>query len=120
MATTFNDFESFAHAASAHQNANPTWIRLNGKPTTGDQDAWAFFWHIERKWKVDADTSFLPVLLAFEHFASTGEDPFTVQSTDKRDCLEVVDQVRQALIATDEAYLTSKYLYIYSPRPKLA
>lgn len=68
--TTYNDFAAFAQAVEAHRQANPDWIRLNGRPTTGSRDPWAYFLYADRKWKVDVDSSFLPIF--YRRQTSTG------------------------------------------------
>lgn len=116
--TAYNDFTEFARAVAAHQTANPDWVRLNGRPTTGSRDPWAYFLHADRKWKVDADTSFLPILTAAKHQQETGEFPFTLEQTETQDCLVPIPAVLNELIRLDESYKKNKYLYIYTPREK--
>ena len=113
MATTYDDFESFAQAVEYHRAANPDWVRLNGRATGGDQNAWGYFHHDGRKWKVDADSNFLPILLALAHWRRTGENPFRIEHADKRDQLVVIEVVREELYRHDPRYQRNKYLYIY-------
>ena len=113
---THDDFNGFALAVQCHLQAHPDWLRLNGEIAGGDQNAWAEFWHMNRKWKVDADTYILPILVAHEHWLATGANPFQIEQSPKRDCLVVIPPVRDVLISRDAKYRTSKYLYLYSPR----
>ena len=118
MVTTYDNFAEFADAVAAHQQANPNWIRLNGLPTTSTRNPWAYFLHADRKWKVDADTSFLPILTAAKHQQETGEFPFTIERTESQDCLVPITAVLNELIRLDETYKKNKYLYIYAPHAK--
>jgi hypothetical protein len=113
MVTTYEDFVSFARAVRTHQEAHPDWLRLNGQEKGGDQNPWAYFVHIDRTWKVDADTHFRPIIAAHEYYLRTGNDPFRMDSTPSRRSLIVVDALRDELISQDPKYRDNKYLYIY-------
>ena len=113
---TYADFNSFAIAVRSHSQSHPDWIRLNGQTSGGDQNAWAEFWHLDRRWKVDADTQFSPILVAYEHWLSTGENPFQIEESPKRYCLAVIASVRDLLVQLDVKYDKNKYFYAYSKR----
>jgi hypothetical protein len=118
MMPTYPDFVTFAEAVQALHTANPDWMRLNGKLEGGDQNAWAFFTHNGKKWKVDADTHVLPILVAYQYFRKTGVDPFHEGNTQKRYKLVLNEEVESELVRQDADYEQHKRLYMYSDREK--
>jgi hypothetical protein len=115
---TYESFESFARAVQDLHFANPTWVRLNGEGATGDQNAWGYFKHADRTWKVDADTHILPIVAALDYFRRTGTDPFEMGSTPNRDKLLLSADVCRLLVQQHPRYQDGQYMYIYSPRQK--
>jgi|GEM_PF-1956177 len=113
---TYDSFDEFAIAVQAHSQAHPDWFRLDGRKKGGNQNAWAYFRHGGRKWKVDADTRFKPILMAHEYWSNTKIDPFRLGRTDKRDCLVVIDAVNAELVKSSASYRRYKYLYIFGDR----
>ena len=115
MATTYDDFNAFAQAVQILHATNPGWVRLNGKDGGGDQNAWGYFKHAGRTWKVDADSHILPILIAHEYSQEIGADPFLIDTTPTRDKLVVAPEVQQLLVQRHPTY-QGQHLYIYSPR----
>lgn len=122
MAVAYDDFEQFALAVRAHHRLHPDHVRLNGEPTGGDRNAWCYFWHRNRRWKVDADTHIAPILAAYTYFVcNAGADPFRLDESPARtrDSLVVVREVRDELIRQDSRYRRHNYHYIYAPRRRV-
>jgi hypothetical protein len=120
MAITYPDFEAFAQAVQDAWAENPDWFRLNGQKTAGDRHAWGYFMHKGRKWTVDADTAFLPVKVAYEHYTETSEWPFVIEKANVRDCLVLIPAVRKKLLQQNSDFEKYKYYYLYSPSKKLS
>jgi hypothetical protein len=89
---------------------HPNDMRLDGElsGSKGTQVAFGFFRHRGRKWKVDMDTRYEPLMLAYSD-AVTGKDPFVEETTNGGG---------KKLILTHELFAQMKsrfrYLYIYS------
>ena len=118
MATTYPNFDSFAQAVRNHHLANPEWVRLNGENAGGDRNAWAYFTHAGRTWKVDADSHMRPILVAYDCFQRTGVDPFRLDNTQTRNKLVVTEEVQKELVQHGTQYQDHAHLYIYSPLDK--
>jgi len=88
---TFNEF--YLQQVLPYKNANPTDIRLDGRMSGATRNVSAYFWYLNKKWKVDADTYIDRLKLAFEKSETTNE-PFKVKHTrDKKgECLVIKDQ----------------------------
>jgi hypothetical protein len=116
MATTYPNFDSFAQAVRNLRLANPEWVRLNGEAAGGDRNAWSYFVHAGKTWKVDADSHILPIIVAHEHFQQTGIDPFALGNTPTREKLTVSSDVQHKLVQQDEQYRNHSHLYIYAKK----
>jgi len=92
-----------------HREKHTADIRLDGELTGGKRKAFGHFSYKGSDWKVDEDTHYEPLELAYEAFKS-GEDPFVVSATSagKGRCLLLTGKVRERQKST------AKYLYIYS------
>lgn len=91
------------------QQANPTWLRLDGHQVGGNTNVVARFQHDGQVWKIHADSRFAPVMRAFEAVASGNiENPFVRERTKNGDCLN--------LIAALRGFQKAKYFYVYETR----
>ena len=91
--------------------------RLDGKTGPGTRVAAAYFEHQGRRWKVDADTRYKPLQVAYDYFLETGNDPFIEHSTKVNHRKLVLNEI----LSNDlkQKYKTrGTYLYIYAPRVK--
>ena len=88
---TFNDF--YLQQVVPYIKLNPTDIRLDGKMAGSSRNVSAYFWYLNKKWKVDADTYISRLKLAFE-ISKTTDEPFKLKHTrDKKgECLIIKDQ----------------------------
>ncbi len=95
---------------------NPDHMRLDGKPEDSQEKCGAStfgkFKHCGRTWKVNSDTYYLPLQLAYDA-AIKGTDPFVegVSLRDKTPILELIQKLK--IIQCEQQKGTSKYLYIY-------
>jgi hypothetical protein len=88
------------------QQANPTWLRLDGQQPGGNRKMVARFRYDGRIWKIHADSWFAPIMRAFEAVASGNiEDPFVRARTRNGDCLN--------LIAPLHGSQKAKHFYVY-------
>jgi hypothetical protein len=89
---------------------NPNDVRLDGEPTesAGTRKAFGLFHHNGREWKVDADTRYAPLLLAYAATLA-GNDPFveSTTTTGKGVKLSLSGSLQQV------QHSRSKYLYVY-------
>jgi hypothetical protein len=91
------------------QQANPTWVRLDGQQAGGNTNAAARFRHDGQVWKIHADSRFIPIMRAFEAVASGNiEKPFVRERTKNGDCLNLVPSLRGSQKA--------KHFYVYELR----
>jgi len=92
-----------------HRGKHTGDIRLDGELTGGKRKAFGYFSYKGRDWKVDEDTHYKPLELAYEALKS-GEDPFveSTTSTGKGRCLSLTGKLRELQGST------AKHLYIYS------
>jgi hypothetical protein len=83
-------------------------IRLDGEQTGGKRKAFGYFSYNGRDWKVDEDTHYRPLELAYNAF-KTGQDPFVdnTTTTGKARCLVLVPEIRELQRSR------AKHLYIY-------
>ena len=104
---SFQDF--YLQRVLPYKELNPTHIRLDGKMLGSSRKISAYFWHMNKKWKVDADTYIDRLKLAFDKSETTNE-PFKIKYTrDKKgECLVIKDQP-----------LKNKKLYVYKVGEKL-
>ncbi|UWZ83131.1 hypothetical protein [Occallatibacter riparius] len=106
----YEDFGAFMRlAVIPRQQEHPNDIRLDGERTGGKRKAFGFFRYNGREWKVDEDTHYLPLELAYSAFVK-GDDPFVESetSTGKGRCLSLAAELRK------RQQSRAKYLYIYS------
>ena len=83
-------------------------IRLDGERNGGKRKAFGYFLYDGRRWKVDEDTHYEPLELAYKAFKS-GQDPFTESATasGKGSCLSLTGNLRKLLPSR------AKHLYVY-------
>ncbi len=107
---TYEDFPTFIRSSVLpRQKEKPNDIRLDGELTGGKRRSFGYFCYKGRVWKVDEDTRYEPLLLAFSA-AEIGEDPFVVSDTasGKGQCLHLREELRKRQRSR------SKHMYIYS------
>jgi hypothetical protein len=105
----FDSFRSLMSSVKDLERKHPTWIRLDGQTEGSSQRAFACFRHQGKLWKVDEDTRFEPLNLAYDA-EEAGLDPFVPRPTSRsksRTCLELKDDIRSRQKSKP------KYLYIY-------
>jgi hypothetical protein len=88
---------------------HPNYIRLDGETVGGKRKAFGYFRHKGRDWKVDEDTRFEPLVLAYEA-AKLGADPFVESETrtGKATCLSLSGNIKARQKSR------AKHMYIYS------
>src|SRR5690606_31593100 len=90
----YKDFSEFyTQAVIPYKELNPTHIRLDGQILGSTRNVSAYFWYLNKKWRVDADTHIDRLKIAFEACQSSDE-PFKVKHTrDKKgECLVIKGQ----------------------------
>jgi hypothetical protein len=91
------------------QQANPTWLRLDGQQTGGNTNVVARFRHDGQVWKIHADSRFAPIMRAFEAVESGNiNDPFIREQTKNGDCLNLIKVLRGAQKV--------KHFYVYEAK----
>lgn len=106
----YHSFQEFyLQQVVPYKQLNPTHIRLDGKMLGATRKASAYFWYMNKKWKVDADTYIDRLKLAFEK-AEITDEPFTMKHTrDKKgECLVIKDHP-----------LRNKKFYVYKVGEKI-
>lgn len=106
----YDDFGAFMRLKVIPRNQeHPNHIRLDGERTGGKRRAFGFFRYKGREWKVDEDTHYKPLNLAYSAFEK-GDDPFVESetTTGKGHCLSLPGHLRNLQQSR------AKYLYIYS------
>lgn len=82
-AQKFENFKSFyEELVKPLKKANPEWLRLDGRIEKGNRTIYAYFQYQQIVWKVDADTHFEKLKLAFDKLQKE-EEPFEIKSTQK-------------------------------------
>jgi hypothetical protein len=77
----FKDFKTFyKKAVEPIKKANIGQVRLDGKLKGGTRNVFAYFWYMDKKWKVNADTHIDRLKIAFDLLANTDE-PFIIKAT---------------------------------------
>lgn len=77
----FKDFKTFyKKAVEPLKKANIGQIRLDGKLKGGTRNVFAYFWYMDKKWKVNADTYIDRLKLAYDQLEHT-EEPFEIKAT---------------------------------------
>lgn len=95
---TFEDFNDlYIKKIEPLKKANPEYVRLDGKIGNGTRVAFAYFYYNNNKWKVDADTQFDKLKIAYDLFCA-GKDPFVIIATKdgKGQCLVIDGQPKYA------------------------
>ncbi|ETZ19115.1 hypothetical protein [Pedobacter sp. V48] len=90
----YKDFSEFyIQAVLSYKELNPTHIRLDGKMLGSTRNVSAYFWYLDKKWKVGADTRIDRLKLAFEA-CKASDEPFVIKHTrDKKgEYLEIKGQ----------------------------
>lgn len=82
--------EFYLQQVVPYKQLNPTHINLGGKMLGSSREVFAYFWYLNKKWKVDADTYMDRLKLAFEKSEVT-DKTFTIKHTrDKKGvCLSI-------------------------------
>jgi hypothetical protein len=104
------DFISFMRdCVLPHRAKHIGDIRLDGELSGGKRKAFGYFSYKGRDWKVDEDTHYEPLELAYKAFESD-EDPFveSTTTTGKGRCLSLTGEIRELQQSR------AKHLYIYS------
>ena len=108
----YDSFKAFMEKLVIPQKkANPNHIRLDGKTSGSTREAAGMFRHHNKVWKVDADTRYEPLLLAYDLMKKGAvNDPFVEEATatGKGTCLVLREKVKKLL-----PYSRFKYHYIY-------
>ncbi|MES2418649.1 MAG: hypothetical protein V4541_10720 [Bacteroidota bacterium] len=77
----FKDFKTFyKKAVEPLRKTNIGQVRLDGKLKGGTRNVFAYFWYMDKKWKVNADTYIDRLKIAFDELANTNE-PFVIKPT---------------------------------------
>ncbi|MBB2144984.1 hypothetical protein GM921_05790 [Pedobacter sp. LMG 31464] len=77
----FKDFKTFyKKAVEPLKKANMAHIRLDGKLKGGTRNVFAYFWYMDKKWRVNADTHIDRLKIAFDELA-TSDEPFVIKPT---------------------------------------
>jgi hypothetical protein len=85
--------------------SNPLHIRLDGRTRRGNRQRFAEFYYEGRAWRINADSRYLPLNLAFDA-ATLGLNPFVQSLTEEGAiCLVLAPEIR--------ALQRSKYKYLY-------
>ncbi|MCW3053896.1 MAG: hypothetical protein JWN14_3066 [Chthonomonadales bacterium] len=91
------------------QQANPTWLRLDGEQPGDNRNIVAKFRYDGTVWKIHGDSRFEPFRRAFEAVASGNiEDPFVRERTKNGDCLNLIQPLRGSQRA--------KHFYVYETK----
>lgn len=77
----YKDFKEFyLNAVLPLKEKNPTFRRLDGKDAGSTRNVFAYFWYMDKKWRVDADTYIDRLKLAYEQCEKSAE-PFVIKAT---------------------------------------
>jgi hypothetical protein len=77
----FKDFKTFyKKAVEPLKKANIGQIRLDGKLKGGTRNVFAYFWYMDKKWRVNADTHIDRLKIAFGEL-SKSDEPFVIKPT---------------------------------------
>ncbi len=77
----YKDFKEFyLNAVLPLKEQHPDFRRLDGKLLGSTRNVTAYFWYMDKKWRVDADTFIDRLKIAFDAFEET-ETPFNIKST---------------------------------------
>lgn len=77
----YKDFKTFyKKAVEPLKKANIGIVRLDGKLKGDTRNTFAYFWYMDKKWRVKADTFIDRLTLAFNELANTDE-PFDIKPT---------------------------------------
>lgn len=77
----YKDFKDFyLKAVLPLKEENPTYRRLDGKTLGSTRNVFAYFWYMDKKWRVDADTFIDRLKIAFDQYEKSDE-PFKMKHT---------------------------------------
>ena len=77
----YKDFKEFyTQGVLPYKAQNPTHIRLDGKILGSSRNVSAYFWYLNKKWKINAETYIDRMKLAFEA-CEKGDEPFVIKFT---------------------------------------
>jgi hypothetical protein len=103
----FDTFEAFTEAVVLPgRTANPRHRRLDGQEGVSNREVAGAFEHLGRTWRVDADTHYAPLLLAYDEVRA-GRDPFVVRPTGG-------GRVKLVLNDNVHARLGTRFQYFYA------
>ncbi len=75
----FKDFKTFyKKAVEPLKKANIGIVRLDGKLKGDSRNTFAYFWYMDKKWRVKADTHIDRLKIAFDELVNTDE-PFIIK-----------------------------------------
>ncbi len=75
----FKDFKTFyKKAVEPLKKANIGIVRLDGKLKGDTRNTFAYFWYLDKKWRVKADTHIDRLKIAFDLLTDTDE-PFIIK-----------------------------------------
>lgn len=89
--------------ALRRQAANPDHVRLDGQLSGGNLAEFCQFVHLGRLWRINADTRYEPLKLAY-HALKAGSDPFKDAATKNGRRLDLRPIVQRS---------GSRHMYIY-------
>lgn len=76
----YQDFKEFyLKEVAPYKEKNPTHIRLDGKILGASRNTVAYFWYLDKKWKINAETQIDKLKLAYE-LAQNTDEPFVVKN----------------------------------------
>ena len=89
--------------------ANPTDARLDGAQSGGNREVAGRFRHHDKTWKINADTHYEPLMIAYRAMKKDKtSDPFVEQATQLGNCLVLKNEFQRSL--SDPRF---KHIYIY-------
>ena len=82
--------------------------RLDGRSSGGTREVFGRFEHGGKKWEVHGDTRIAKIMDAYRGISSSLEDPFVIEQTETRECLNLAPQLRMPG--------ARKYFYVYKSK----
>lgn len=101
----YKDFEEFyIQTVIPYKDLNPTHIRLDGKILGSSRNVSAYFWYLNKKWMINAETHLDRLKIAFEACKASSE-PFKIKYTRDK---------KGSYLVTKGQPLRDKKFYVYS------
>lgn len=110
MAEIYNSFERLMETEILpKRNSNPEDMRLDGLSSGGNREVAGRFRYDNKVWKVNADSHYEPLILAYEAIKKDPScRPFVEEPTSKGSSLVLIEGLRKRM--TSDRF---KHLYIY-------